>query len=61
MKIDPQVTGNIGLYYVCYRLSRRGWNVMPTARNARGIDMIAYNKNAHTGSGQCVICQKSLL
>jgi len=21
-----------------------GWNVMPTARNARGIDIIAYNK-----------------
>lgn len=32
------------MYYVCYQLSRRGWNVMPTARNARGIDIIAYNK-----------------
>jgi hypothetical protein len=21
-----------------------GWNVMPTARNSRGIDIIAYNK-----------------
>ncbi len=38
-----QVTGNIGLYWACYHLSRRGWNVMPTARNARGIDIIAYN------------------
>jgi len=44
MKLDTQVTGNIGLYYTCYRLSRMGWNVMPTARNARGIDIIAYNK-----------------
>ena len=44
MKLDTQVTGNIGLYYTCYRLSRMGWNVMPTARNARGIDIIAYNR-----------------
>lgn len=38
-----QRTGNIGLYYACYRLSQLGWNVMPTARNARGIDIIAYH------------------
>ena len=44
MKLEIQVTGNIGLYYTCYRLSRFGWNVMPTARNAKGIDIIAYNK-----------------
>jgi hypothetical protein len=34
--LDPQLTGNVGLYYCCYRLSLMGWNVMPTARNARG-------------------------
>lgn len=45
MKLETQVTGNIGMYYACYMLSRMGWNVMPTARNARGIDIIAYNKN----------------
>ena len=45
MKLDSQVTGNIGLYYACYKLSCMGWNVMPTARNARGIDIIAYNKS----------------
>ncbi len=44
MKLETQVTGNIGMYYACYQLSRMGWNVMPTARNARGIDIIAYNK-----------------
>jgi hypothetical protein len=44
MKLETQVTGNIGLYYTCYSLSCLGWNVMPTARNARGIDIIAYNK-----------------
>jgi hypothetical protein len=40
-----QVIGNMGLYYVCYQLSRLGWNVMPTARNARGVDIIAYNRD----------------
>jgi hypothetical protein len=46
MKLDPQITGNVGLYYCCYRLSLLGWNVMPTARNARGVDILAYNRNA---------------
>jgi hypothetical protein len=46
IKLETQVTGNIGLYYACYKLSCMGWNVMPTSRNARGIDIIAYNKNA---------------
>jgi hypothetical protein len=38
-----QVTGNVGMYYAAYHLSKTGWNVMPTARNARGIDLLAYN------------------
>jgi hypothetical protein len=44
--LDPQITGNVGLYYCCYRLSLFGWNVMPTARNARGVDIIAYSRDA---------------
>lgn len=43
MRLDNQIVGNAGLYYVCYRLSLLGWNVMPTARNARGIDVVAYS------------------
>ena len=43
--LGNQVVGNVGLFYVCYRLSRHAWNVMPTARNARGIDIVAYNKD----------------
>jgi len=46
-----QLVGNAGLYYVCYELSKRGWNVMPTSRNARGIDVIIYDqkgKEMHT-------------
>lgn len=45
-KHESQIVGNIGLFYVCYRLSRLGWNVMPTTRNARGIDIIAYSPDA---------------
>jgi hypothetical protein len=30
---DNQLTGNIGLYYICYELSKRGWNALPTSRN----------------------------
>ncbi|SIM79516.1 hypothetical protein [Cuniculiplasma divulgatum] len=41
---NRQITGNIGLYYICYKLSRMGWNVLPTSRNAKGIDIIAYGK-----------------
>jgi hypothetical protein len=37
-----QVVGNVGMYFAAYRLSMLGWNVMPTARNARGIDLLAY-------------------
>ena len=41
-----QVIGNMGLFYVCYRLSKWGWNVMPTARNSRGIDIVMYRQGA---------------
>jgi hypothetical protein len=43
---NQQTVGNIGLFYVCYRLSRMGWNVMPTARNAKGIDILVYSQDA---------------
>lgn len=46
MRSENQITGNIGLYYCCYHLSLLGWNVMPTSRNARGIDIIAYSQDA---------------
>jgi hypothetical protein len=47
-KNNNQVVGNIGLFYVCYRLSLFGWNVMPTARNAKGIDILIYSQDAKT-------------
>ena len=36
-----QLTGNAGMYHVAWELSRRGWHVMPTVRNARGADLYA--------------------
>lgn len=44
-KLATQTVGNMGLYFVCFRLSQFGWNAMPTARNARGIDVLAYSQD----------------
>ena len=49
---DKQIVGNIGMYYVCYLLSTKGWNAMPTARNAKGIDIVAYSEE-----GRCITIQ----
>lgn len=38
-----QITGNAGLNYAAWQLSRRGWHVMPTIRNARGSNLIVTN------------------
>jgi len=45
-KSSIQVIGNAGLYYVCYELFRRGWTVLPTSRNAKGVGVVIYNQNA---------------
>lgn len=39
--MSHQLTGNAGLYHVARELSRRGWHVMPTVRNAQGADLYA--------------------
>lgn len=44
-RLDNQTIASIGLHYVCYRLSRLGWNVLPTSRNARGVDIVIYNQS----------------
>ena len=38
--IGHLIVGNIGLFHVCYELSRRGFNVVPTSRNTRAVDII---------------------
>lgn len=39
-KNRPELTANAGLSYVAWQLSRRGWRVSPTIRDARGTDML---------------------
>lgn len=48
MKLPTGIVGNTGLYYACYRLSALGWNVMPTARNTRGIDVVCFSVDGKT-------------
>ncbi|WP_229448160.1 hypothetical protein [Nitratireductor sp. B36] len=48
MSNDRQITGNIGLYHVARELSREGWNVMLTTRNAKGADMLAASTDERT-------------
>jgi hypothetical protein len=45
-KVTKQTIGNIGLFYVCYKLSLFGWNVMPTSRNTKGVDIIIFSQDA---------------
>ena len=46
--VRHQLTGNSGLYHVARELSRRGWHVMPTVRNARGADLYAASDDEAT-------------
>jgi len=45
-KPSKQIIGNAGLYYICYELSKRGWNVLPTSRNTKGVDIIIFSQKA---------------
>jgi hypothetical protein len=47
-RLNNQIVSDAGMYYVSYRLSLHGWNVMPTARNARGIDLVIYSQDCAT-------------
>lgn len=40
-----QITGNAGLNYVAWQLSRRGWHVLPAIRNAKGSDLFITNED----------------
>lgn len=42
---NNQLVGNAGLYYLCWELTKIGWNVMPTSRNTRGIDVVIYSQD----------------
>lgn len=40
---SSQGTGNAALHYAAWQLSRKGWNVMLTARNSKGSDLYCSN------------------
>lgn len=40
---SSQVTGNAALHFAAWQLSRRGWNVLMTARNSKGSDLYCAN------------------
>lgn len=50
-QFDSAMTGNAGLNYASWQLSRRGWHVMPTIRNARGSDLIVTDGDEHVFFG----------
>ena len=45
------ITGNAALHYVAWQLSRRGWHVMATTRNARGSDMFIVSSDETVSYG----------
>lgn len=46
MKLDRQTVRNIGLSHARNQLSNRGWTVMPSARNTKGVDFLVYGQDA---------------
>jgi len=45
MPIQKQLTGMQGVFLVAAELSRRGFIVSPTSRNARGADLLVTDQN----------------
>ncbi len=54
---NNQLVGNAGLFYICYELSKRGWNCLVTTRNAKGVDLVIYSQD---GKRKYAIQAKSL-
>src|SRR5262249_25438563 len=47
MAAGTQIVRTTRMYFSASRLAPVGWDVMPTSRNARGVDLLAYDANAH--------------
>jgi hypothetical protein len=39
-KLPPHLVRNAGVFYVCHRLSQRGWNAIPRMRYAKGPNVV---------------------
>ena len=46
MKRSRHITGNMGLYYVCFKLSELGWNVIPQKCNTNDPNIAVCWKGA---------------
>jgi len=42
---DKQLIGNAGIFYVSYKLTTLGWNVLITSRNTKGPDMVIISRS----------------
>ncbi len=45
-KLPQRLVRNAGVFYVCHRLSRMGWNATPTMRYSRGPNVVIDNEDA---------------
>ena len=45
---NKQIIGNQGLHFVAFMLSRRGFYLAITARNAKGADILIYNDECYS-------------
>lgn len=39
-RLPPNLVRNAGVLFVCHRLSKMGWSALPTAREARGSNVV---------------------
>jgi hypothetical protein len=45
-KLSPHLVRNAGVFYVYHCLSQMGWNARPTARKAKGPDVVIESEDA---------------
>ncbi len=45
MTKNQKAVEKAGVYYVCYKLSKLGWNVLPTSCNEKGVDILIWDQS----------------
>lgn len=46
MTKNEKAVEKAGVYYVCYKLSKLGWNVVPTCYNEKGVDILIWDQSS---------------
>jgi hypothetical protein len=44
-RLSNQIMANAGVFLACHQLSKLGWQVLPTSRNAKAVDIVAYHED----------------